>query len=155
MSNSNKNPGVPVPVLESIGDGAQSANPGFKDVRGQGWAATRRWFSQANESQVLFPAAALVLLAAIWGMTWNVIRVELIAAETAAAVSGRELAETYEAQVVRALREIGQTLKLVKYAYELKGQKAVVQGMALTLSPTRDHGALSFVGLGRGIFNHG
>lgn len=136
MSNSSKNPGVPVSVLESIGDDAQSANPDFKDLRRQPWGSPRRWFHHAIESQILFPAAALLLLAVIWGMTWNLIRVERVAAEHAAAVSGRELAETYEAQVVRALREIGQTLKLVKYAYELKGQETVLQELkAKTLLP--------------------
>ncbi len=37
------------------------------------------------------------------------------------------LAETYEAQVIRALREIDQTLKFVKYAYEPSGEPIVLQ----------------------------
>src|SRR6202030_862445 len=37
-----------------------------------------------------------------------------------------ELVNTYEAQVVRALREIDQTLKFVKYAYETKGAAAAL-----------------------------
>jgi diguanylate cyclase (GGDEF)-like protein len=39
-----------------------------------------------------------------------------------AAVSARELLGTYEAQVVRALREIDQTLNLVKYWYQRSGR---------------------------------
>jgi diguanylate cyclase (GGDEF)-like protein len=87
-----------------------------------GSAATllRRWSGQATEPYLLFPVIALVVLGVIWGTTLNLINVERVGAERAAAASSRELAETYEAQVVRALREIDHTLKLVKYAYELK-----------------------------------
>ena len=58
----------------------------------------------------------LSVLAMIWGTTFNLIKSERAAAERAATLSSRELAETYEAQVVRALREIDQTLKVVKFA---------------------------------------
>jgi diguanylate cyclase (GGDEF)-like protein len=75
----------------------------------------RRGMAQATEPQILFPLIALVLLVAIWGTTVGVIRVRNSAAEHAAAVSSRELLSTYEAQVVRALREIDLTLMLVKY----------------------------------------
>lgn len=44
-------------------------------------------------------------------------------------MSSRELAETYEAQVVRALREIDQALKVVKYAHERRGAQAVLQDL--------------------------
>ena len=70
------------------------------------------------EPYVLFPLSAILLLSVIWGSTWNLITVERASAERAALFSARELTETYEAQVVRALREIDQTLKLVEYAYE-------------------------------------
>jgi diguanylate cyclase (GGDEF)-like protein len=51
-------------------------------------------------------------------------------------VSSRELAETYEAQVVRALREIDQTLKVVKYAFERSGERGVLSELkARTLLP--------------------
>jgi len=75
----------------------------------------RRGMAQATEPQILFPLIALVLLVAIWGTTVGVIKVRNSAAEHAAAVSSRELLSTYEAQVVRALREIDLTLILVKY----------------------------------------
>jgi diguanylate cyclase (GGDEF)-like protein len=70
---------------------------------------------RAAEPRVLFPLIALLLLVAIWGTTFGVIRVNHLAAEHAAASSSHELLGTYEAQVVRALREIDQTLNLVKY----------------------------------------
>jgi diguanylate cyclase (GGDEF)-like protein/PAS domain S-box-containing protein len=64
---------------------------------------------------------AVVLLAVIWGSTWSLIRVERSTAARAAATSTLELADTYEAQMVRALREIDQTLRFVKFAYESQG----------------------------------
>jgi diguanylate cyclase (GGDEF)-like protein len=75
----------------------------------------RRGMARATEPQVLFPLIALFLLAAIWGTTFDVIRVKTSGAERAAAVSSGELLNTYEAQVVRALREIDLTLSLVTY----------------------------------------
>jgi diguanylate cyclase (GGDEF)-like protein len=73
-----------------------------------------RGIARAIEPQILFPLIALVLLVAIWGTTIGLIRVKSAAAEHAAAASSRELLSTYEAQVVRALREIDLTLILVK-----------------------------------------
>jgi diguanylate cyclase (GGDEF)-like protein len=69
----------------------------------------------------VFPAVTMLVLGILWWPTLNLIKVERLAAEQAASVSSGELAETYEAQVVRALREIDQTLKVVKYAYERDG----------------------------------
>ena len=82
-----------------------------------------RWLSHATEPRILYPAIAVLMLAGIWGTTLNLVRVENDAAERAVAATSRELADTYEAQIVRALREIDQTLKLVKYAYELRGRQ--------------------------------
>src|SRR5690242_5445306 len=65
---------------------------------------------------------AVVLLAVIWGSTASLIRVERAAAARAAETSTVELADTYEAQMVRALREIDQTLRFVKFAYESQGK---------------------------------
>src|SRR5262249_33788902 len=78
----------------------------------------RRGLSRLAEPYVLFPLVALMILAFIWGTTYNLIRVERTAANRAAATTGLEILDTYEAQVVRALREIDQALKLVKFAYE-------------------------------------
>jgi diguanylate cyclase (GGDEF)-like protein len=93
------------------------------------FAALRRALSRATEPQILYPAIAVVLLAVIWGTTLNLIRVELAAARSRSAVSSQELGETYEAQVVRALREIDQTLKFVKYTYELGGNADVLNDL--------------------------
>ena len=90
-------------------------------------AAFRRWFSHATEPYILYPAIAVIGLIAIWGATLHLINVERAAAERTAAVTSREMAETYEAQVIRALREIDQALKTVKYGYELKGNDVVMQ----------------------------
>jgi len=77
--------------------------------------ALNRRLSRATEPQVLFPLIAVFLLAVIWGTTVSVLKVWHADAEHAAAVSSRELLDTYEAQVVRALGEIDQTLSLVKF----------------------------------------
>ncbi len=74
--------------------------------------------NRITEPKVLFPLITVLLLATVWGTTLGIIRVGHSTAEHAAAVSSRELLATYEAQVVRALREIDQTLNLVKYWYE-------------------------------------
>ena len=75
----------------------------------------RRWLHRLVEPPVLFTGIALVVLAVIWGTTLNLAASEHAAAEhTAAAVTSDE-ANTYEAQVVRALREIDYTLKLVRH----------------------------------------
>jgi hypothetical protein len=79
-------------------------------------AALRRLSGAATEPHVLFPAIALLVLALVWAATLNVIRVERSSAGRAAASSSRELAETDVSQVVRALREIDQTLRFVEYA---------------------------------------
>src|SRR5450830_2147004 len=96
----------------------------LKDTLVQSAAALRRGLFHAMESHLLFPATAILVLALIWGTTLNLIKVEHAAAEHTAAVSSRELAETYEAQVVRAMREIDQTMKIVKFAYESAGKHA-------------------------------
>ena len=91
--------------------------------------AARHWLNQATEPHVLFPAIAILILAIIWGTTLNRIDAEHAAAGRAAAVSSRELAETYEAQAVRALREIDQTLKLVRYEHVPGRAQAVLQAL--------------------------
>lgn len=90
-------------------------------------AGLRQWLNLATDPQILIPAIGILMLVAIWGTTLTFIDGERVAAEHTAAASSRDLAETYEAQVVRALREIDQTLKFVKYAHELKGGNVVLQ----------------------------
>jgi diguanylate cyclase (GGDEF)-like protein len=77
----------------------------------------RRALSRGTEPQILFPVTAVLLLAVIWATTFSVIRVTRSATAQAAAASTRELLDTYEAQVVRALREIDQAMSLVRYLY--------------------------------------
>jgi len=100
----------------------------FKDALGRG-------VSRAMEPQILFPLIAVLLLAAIWGTTLAVIRVRHSDAEHTAAVSSRELLGTYEAQVVRAMREIDQALNMVEFWPE----RAVGRH---TLSDLKDRGLL-------------
>lgn len=90
-------------------------------------ASTRtHWFSHVIESRFLFPLTAVVVLAAIWGTTLNLIKIERTTAEQTAIALSHELILTYESQIVRALREIDQTLKIVKSAYEDWGEKNVL-----------------------------
>jgi diguanylate cyclase (GGDEF)-like protein len=85
-------------------------------------AALKRGLRLSTESHILFPAIAFFVMAVFWWTTLSLIKVERVAAGNTAALLSRELAETYEAQAVRALREIDQTLKLVKYEYETTGK---------------------------------
>jgi diguanylate cyclase (GGDEF)-like protein len=80
-----------------------------------------RALGRASEPLIVFPLIAAFLLAVIWVTTISVIRVKHVDAEHAAAVSSRELLSTYQSQIVRALREIDQTLNLVKYWRERAG----------------------------------
>ena len=98
-------------------------------------AILQRTLRHVTERQALFPLIAALLLAVIWATTLGVIKVEHYDAEHAAAVSSRELLMTYEAQVVRAVREIDQTLKLVKYWHEREAGRGV-------LSELKDKGLL-------------
>lgn len=108
----------------------------LSDDRPPAAATPRHWLGHATEPHILYPGIAVFVLALIWGTTLNLITVKHAAAERAAATSVDELAVTYESQVLRALREIDQTLKLVRYAYGLKGGHAVLQELkARTLLP--------------------
>lgn len=103
------------------------ANHGIvKGIRASA-AALRHGLSRATEPHILYPAIAVLALAAIWVTTFNLIQGERAAAEYTATVSTHHLAETYEAQVVRALREIDQTLLIVKYANDVWGPQDVLQ----------------------------
>jgi diguanylate cyclase (GGDEF)-like protein len=94
-----------------------------------------RGLGRATEPQILFPLIAASLLAVIWGTTFSLVRVNQSVVAHAAAVSSRDLLGTYEAQVVRALREIDQALILVKFWAERDGSRR-------TLAELRDKGLL-------------
>ncbi|MDY7575040.1 EAL domain-containing protein [Actimicrobium sp. CCI2.3] len=87
----------------------------------------RAWLYTVPESTMLFPAFSLCFLTLLWMATLHFIGIERSNAEQSISVFSRELVTTYEAQVLRALREIDQTLNLIKYAYELNGQPTVLQ----------------------------
>ena len=74
--------------------------------------------SKLAEPAILFPLLAAALLVLVWTATFELIRMKHADTEHAAALSSRELLGTYEAQVVRALREIDQTLNLIQYWHE-------------------------------------
>jgi diguanylate cyclase (GGDEF)-like protein len=98
------------------------------------------------EPHILFTVLTLLVLGVIWSATFNLIRDERIAAAAASTATALELVNTYEAQVVRALREIDQTLKVVKYAYEFKGpQQALTDLKARSLLPPGLLFVVSFV----------
>jgi diguanylate cyclase (GGDEF)-like protein len=94
-----------------------------------------RSLGRATEPQILFPLIAVFLLTVIWGTTLVVIKVRHSDAEHTAAVSSRELLGTYEAQVVRAMREIDQALNIVKFWPERGAGRH-------TLSDLKDKGLL-------------
>jgi diguanylate cyclase (GGDEF)-like protein len=81
----------------------------------------RAWLPRIAEAHILFPVLAFLVLGLIWVGTLDLIRVERIDATAASNAAVLELVNTYEAQLVRALREIDQTLKLVKYLSEMEG----------------------------------
>lgn len=91
-----------------------------------GAARIRQWLSHATEPHILYPAIAVIVLSLVWGSTLNLIRGERAAAERAAAASAHGLGHTYEAQVLRALHDIDRTLRFVKFAYERRGDPAVL-----------------------------
>ena len=94
-----------------------------------------RALSRLAEPGVLFPAIAALLLAALWVATVELVKVKYAAAQRAAASSNRELLGTYEAQVVRAMREIDQSLNLIKYWHQRDGRRG-------TLAELKERGLL-------------
>lgn len=98
----------------------------------------QRWLNRLVEPSALFSGLALLSLVAIWLVTWSLVDREHSAADRRAAALTADMAETYEAQVVRALREIDTTLRLVRYSLDARPPQEVLdelhqQGM---LPPT-------------------
>jgi diguanylate cyclase (GGDEF)-like protein/PAS domain S-box-containing protein len=77
------------------------------------------------QAWLAFPVFALLLLALAWGTLIRVLDVEQASQTLATVKSSRELADTYQAQVVRSLVSIDQTLKTVAYAYAVSGNAAL------------------------------
>ena len=111
-----------------------------------------RALSRFAEPTVLFPTIAVLLLSSIWAATVELVKVRSADAQQAAAASNRELLGTYEAQVVRALREIDQSLNLVKYwresdrgrrtLAELKDKGLLPPDLLFTVSITNPQGLI-------------
>ena len=83
----------------------------------------RRGCDQVKEAYILFPLLAVLLLLVIWTTTLYLIHSELARAQYSVATASQEISATYEAQMLRAVHEIDQTLKLVKYTYEAEGEQ--------------------------------
>jgi diguanylate cyclase (GGDEF)-like protein len=80
-----------------------------------------RWLRRGLDTHVSLPLFALLLLVAIWLITFHEIDAEREHAREAAADSLQEMLGTYEAQVARSIDGIDQTLRMLKYAVERKG----------------------------------
>lgn len=91
--------------------------------------ASRHRLHRLIEPPVLFPAVTLLVLAVIWGTTLNLSTNQRASAERRAAALAEDVADTYEAQVVRALREIDNTLKLVRYSLEDRPAPVVLEDL--------------------------
>lgn len=121
---------------------SSAAQPPFDDtirmaaMRSHGTTGFRARLSQLSEPHVLFPLLTIFVLGVIWSATLNLIKVERTNGETAAAAATLEIVNTYDAQVVRAVREIDQALKLVKYVAESAGAVAALSDLKVrTLLP--------------------
>ncbi|HEU4707695.1 MAG TPA: diguanylate cyclase, partial [Methylophilaceae bacterium] len=99
----------------------------FRKIRQLARASFKHWLDRLVEAHLLFPLTTLFLLCIIWGTAAYIILLDRNTAERAAIFSSRELLETYEAQAVRRLHEIDQTLKFIKYTYELKHDRNVLR----------------------------
>jgi diguanylate cyclase (GGDEF)-like protein len=80
-----------------------------------------RWLRRGLDTHVSLPLFALLLLVAIWLVTFHEVDAERAHAQEAAGDSLHEMLGTYEAQVARSIDSIDQTLRMVKYAVERKG----------------------------------
>ncbi|MEX2469490.1 MAG: diguanylate cyclase, partial [Pseudohongiellaceae bacterium] len=80
------------------------------------------WLHVLVTPALLFPAITIVLLAAIWSLTLTLIRSEGEAAEREATLSSQQHASTYEALMVRALRDIDDTLRTIQFAHARAGE---------------------------------
>jgi len=104
------------------------------------------------EAHYLFPAFALVLSCFVWLATQNDLEIERKAMERSTVDSIQELAETYEAQIIRNLDIIDQSLKTIKFAYEhpsiapslrdLEEKELLPPSMIFTAAVTDRHGKI-------------
>lgn len=90
-------------------------------------SVVRGYISRFTDAVYFFPAIAVVLLGIAWISTFHLIRSEYAAARQSMLALGPELLETYEAQVLRSLKEIDQSLKIVRYVHESNGHADTLQ----------------------------
>jgi diguanylate cyclase (GGDEF)-like protein/PAS domain S-box-containing protein len=83
------------------------------------------WRQRALEAHVMIPAFAIVLIAIVWLIVIQLVHTQQRAADASTAELSRELADTYEAQLVRNLATIDQTLKTVQFAYLTSGSNSL------------------------------
>lgn len=78
---------------------------------------------------MLFTVITVILLSVIWAGTVYLAAREETTAEHSAAALTEDVADTYEAQVVRALREIDRTVKLVRHELQTKAPEAALSAL--------------------------
>jgi diguanylate cyclase (GGDEF)-like protein len=93
---------------------------------GAGKGRPGRWLRRGLETHISLPLFALLLLVALWMAASHFVRTERLSTQSKVRDSAHELIDTYEAQLARSLGGIDQTLKVVKYAAELKGAAAAL-----------------------------
>lgn len=106
----------------------ESVLPGSDNGNETG-GTNQHWLHRLVEPSVLSIGIALLILMVIWGVTLNLVARERSSAERAVAALAADTADTYEAQVVRALREIDTTLKLVRYNLDDRPAQAVLEDL--------------------------
>ncbi len=82
--------------------------------------------SKQSYVQIAFFMVVIAALAVLWTVTFRLIDNEVASARKNAANAVSTLILTYEAQVVRAIREIDQSLNVVKRGYELTPGQAIL-----------------------------
>ncbi|MDR5907172.1 putative bifunctional diguanylate cyclase/phosphodiesterase [Franzmannia qiaohouensis] len=92
--------------------------------------AGRRWLLRVLDPGVLFPGLAVLTLTAVWLITFNLVDREYRTADRRLAALVSDMAQTYEAQAVRALREIDTTLKLVRYSLDARPPQEVLDELS-------------------------
>ncbi|RLA39926.1 MAG: hypothetical protein DRQ64_05810, partial [Gammaproteobacteria bacterium] len=89
-------------------------------------ASTNTPKTKLSTPQVVFLTMVFAAIIVLWSITFRLIDNDFSSSRISAAKSASALALTYEAQVVRAIREIGQSLNVVKRSYELNNGQAML-----------------------------
>jgi diguanylate cyclase (GGDEF)-like protein/PAS domain S-box-containing protein len=89
-----------------------------------------RLLRRGLETHISLPLFALLLLAAMWTLTFHFIAAERASANQAALDAVHEMGDTYEAQLSRNLSNIDQSLKILKFAVQTNGAGGAMQSLA-------------------------